>query len=123
VSNYLDDVVLSLRVVDPTVDSEVRTAVAGGVLARVGDGSGRTSLPAKTSNDISAAVPLQGELASAKVGLVAGSATVVVLVVVDAARVALLDGDGLGSSILDGSSDSTKAANQSDESSGELHFR
>lgn len=34
----LNDVVLSLRVVDPTVDSEVGTAVAGRVRARVVDG-------------------------------------------------------------------------------------
>jgi len=52
--------------------------------------------------------------------LVTSSTTVVVLVVVDSTRVALLDGKRLGS-ILDGSGDSTKAANQSDESSRELH--
>jgi hypothetical protein len=115
-----DDVVLGLRVVDPTVDGEVGAAGAGRVLAGVGDGSGRTGLPAKAGNDIGAAVPLQRVLASAEVGLVASSSAVVVLVVVDSARVALLDGEGLGS-ILDGSSESTKAANQSDESSRELH--
>ena len=117
---YLDNVVLGLRVVDPTVDGEVGAAGAGRVLTRVGDLSGRTSLPAKTNDDIDAAVPLDGELAGAKVGLVAARGAVVVLVVVDATRVALLDGHGLGD-ILDGSGDSTKAANQSDESSGELH--
>lgn len=115
-----NDVVLSLRVVDPAVDGEVGAAVAGGVLAGVGDGSGRTSLPAEAGNDVGAAVPLQGVLAGAEVGLVTSSSAVVVLVVVDSTRVALLDGEGLGG-ILDGSGDSTKAANQSDESSGELH--
>jgi hypothetical protein len=115
-----DDVVLSLRVVDPAVDGEVGAAGAGRVLAGVGDGSGGTGLPAEAGNDIGAAVPLQGVLASAEVRLVASGSTVVVLVVVDSTRVALLDGEGLGS-ILDGSSESTKAANQSDESSRELH--
>ena len=115
-----NDVVLSLRVVDPAVDGEVGAAVAGGVLAGVGDGSGRTGLPAEAGNDVGAAVPLQGVLAGAEVGLVTSSSAVVVLVVVDSTRVALLDGEGLGG-ILDGSGDSTKAANQSDESSGELH--
>jgi len=38
--NYLDNVVLGLGVVDPAVDSEVRAAGAGRVLAGVGDGSG-----------------------------------------------------------------------------------
>lgn len=115
-----NDVVLSLRVVDPAVDGEVGAAVARGVLAGVGDGSGRTGLPAEAGNDVGAAVPLQGVLAGAEVGLVTSSSAVVVLVVVDSTRVALLDGEGLGG-ILDGSGDSTKAANQSDESSGELH--
>jgi hypothetical protein len=115
-----DDVVLGLRVVDPAVDGEVGAAGAGRVLAGVGDGSGGTSLPTEAGNDIGAAVPLQRVLASAEVGLVASGSTVVVLVVVDSTRVALLDGEGLGS-ILDGSSESTKAANQSDESGGELH--
>ena len=117
---HLHNVILGLRVVDPAVDSEVGTAAAGGVGARVGDGSGRTSLPAKTSNDIGAPVPLQGVLSSAEVGLVASGSTVVVLVVVDSTRVTLGDGDGLGG-ILNGSGDSTKAANQSDEGSSELH--
>jgi hypothetical protein len=117
---YLNNVVLGLRVVDPAVDSKVGATGAGRVLTRVGDLPGRTGLPAKTDDDIDAAVPLHGELAGAKVGLVAASGTVVVLVVVDATWVALLDGHGLGD-ILDGSGDSTKAANQSDESSRELH--
>jgi hypothetical protein len=118
--NYLNNVVFGLRVVDPTVDGEVGAAGAGRVLTGVGDLSGRTGLPAETHDDIDAAVPLHGELAGAKVGLVAASGAVVVLVVVDATWVALLDGHGLGD-ILDGSGDSTKAANQSDESSRELH--
>jgi hypothetical protein len=117
---YLNNVVLGLRVVDPAVNSKVGAAGAGRVLTRVGDLSGRTGLPAKTDDDIDAAVPLHRELAGAKVGLVAASGAVVVLVVVDATWVALLDGHGLGD-ILDGSGDSTKAANQSDESSRELH--
>ena len=117
---YLNNVVLGLRVVDPTVNGEVRAAVARRVLARVGDLSGGTSLPAKASDDVGAAVPLHGELASAKAGLEPSGAAVVVLGVVDSAGVALLDGHGLGGT-LDGGGDSTKAANQSDESSGELH--
>ena len=115
-----NDVVFGLRVVDPAVDGEVGAAVAGGVLAGVGDGSGRTGLPAEAGNDVGAAVPLHGELASAKAGLEPSGAAVVVLGVVDSAGVALLDGHGLGGT-LDGGGDSTKAANQSDESSGELH--
>lgn len=37
----LDDVILGLRVVDPTVDGEVRAAAARLVGSRVGDGSAR----------------------------------------------------------------------------------
>ena len=77
---------------------------------------GAASGPAKTGNDVSAAVPLQRELASAQAGLEASGTTVVVLNVVDSTRVTLLDGSGL----LNGSGHG-EAANQSDQSSSELH--
>lgn len=77
---------------------------------------GAASFPAETSNDVSAAVPLEGELSSAQVGLEASGLAVVVLNVVDSARVTLLD----GSRLLDGGSHG-EAANQSDQSSSELH--
>lgn len=77
---------------------------------------GATGLPAETSNDVSAAVPLKGEFAVAQVGLEASGLAVVVLNVVDSAGVTLLDGGRL----LDGSGHG-EAANQSDESSSELH--
>jgi hypothetical protein len=77
---------------------------------------GAASRPTETSNDISVATPLEGELASALVGLEASGTTVVVLNVVNSTRVTRLNSGDL----LDGSGNG-KAANQSDESSSELH--
>jgi hypothetical protein len=133
----LDDVVLGLGLVDPAVDGEVRARATGRVGAGVGDLPsfvisplcsdqvwelrdsilpGTASRPTKTGNDISAAAPLEGELAGAQVVLEASGTTVVVLNVVDSTRVTLLNGGNL----LDGSGKG-KAANQSDQSSSELH--
>lgn len=82
---------------------------------------GAASAPAKTGNNVSAAVPLQRESTGVEVVLEASSGTVVVLNVVHATGSTLSEGDWLGS-LLNGSGNGTEAADQSDQSSSELHL-
>lgn len=81
---------------------------------------GAASAPTKTSDNVSAAVPLQRESTGIEVVLEASGGTVVVLNIVHATGSTLGEGDWLGS-LLNGSGNGTKAANQSDQSSSELH--
>lgn len=75
--------------------------------------------PAKASNNISVAIPLEGEGASVQVGLESSRPSVVVLNIVQSAGT-LLNGDWL-SSLIDRSSHGTKAADQSNKGGSELH--
>lgn len=81
---------------------------------------GRAGLPAETSNNVSVAAPVEAELARVQVGLESSSTTIVVLDIVEATST-LVESHRLGN-LLHRGSQSTEAANQSDESSRELHF-
>ena len=138
VAVVLDDVVLDLGRVDPSIDGQVRAGAPGGVRGGVGDGAagscqsgdlmdgwieGRSSpssasRPSKTDDEVGVAVPVGGVGAGALVVLEVGGATVVVLDVVDSTWVAGLDLRALSNSDGGGS---CANGEQAGDGSGELH--
>ncbi len=138
VAVVLDNVVLDLGRVDPSIDGQVRAGAPSGVRGGVGDGAvdrcqsdgfvkgwvekeslpGSTSRPSETDDEVGVAVPVGGVRAGTLVVFEVGGATVVVLDVVDSTWVAGLDLRALSNSDGGGS---CANGEQAGDGSGELH--
>jgi hypothetical protein len=67
-TKVLNDIVLDERVAGPAVDGKVRVAV-GAVVARVGDGTGRSGVPSLSSDEVATRAPGDAVGSSVAVGV------------------------------------------------------